>query len=229
MAVHDAIKRDIVDVIYCIGDVVGYCADPLACIEWVQSYCKTDSGLVCVKGNHDHAVATGDTLNFNPVAISAVRWTSDMLRKEHIKWLSELPYTLQLNDLFLVHGSPLDPEEFHYILSNEDAIEATDHFPTNIAVLGHSHAPFIFEKGDTHSQFIIDTEYTVNPDYKYLFNIGSVGQPRDGDPRAAYAIFDTETRLFSIKRIEYDVKRAADKIRDAGLPPVLGSRLISGY
>jgi predicted phosphodiesterase len=229
MAVHEALKSDRVDSICCAGDVVGYCADPLACIEWVQSYCTTGSGLMCVQGNHDYAVAAGDTLNFNPVAVSAAKWTSGMLRKEHIKWLSDLPYTLTSNDIFISHGSPTDPEEFHYILSAEDAVEATQHFQTTLAVLGHSHAPFIFEKCNTHAGFIIENKYVINPKCKYIFNIGSVGQPRDGDPRAAYAVYDTETGLFSIKRVDYDIQRAVNKINEAGLPQVLGSRLISGY
>ena len=229
MAVHDAMKRDGVESIYCAGDVVGYGADPLACIEWVQSYCTTDAGLMCVKGNHDYAVATGDTLNFNPVAVAAVKWTIGMLRKEHLKWLSELPPKIISNDIFISHGSPTKPEEFHYVLSTEDAVEATRHFQNILAVLGHSHAPFIFEKGDTHARFIVENEYVIKPKCQYIFNIGSVGQPRDGDPRAVYAVYNTENRLFSIKRVEYDIKRAVEKINQAGLPHVLGSRLISGY
>ena len=229
ISVHEAMNSDGVESIYCAGDVVGYCADPLACIEWVQSYCKTDSQLMCVMGNHDYAVTSGDTLKFNPVAVAAAKWTRGMLRKEHIMWLSKLPYTLISNDIFISHGSPINPEEFHYVLSTEDAVEACKYFEKTLAVLGHSHKPFFYEQCDANAGFIFENESTINPKCKYLINIGSVGQPRDGDPRAAYAVYDTDTKLFSIKRVDYDIKRAVEKINQAGLPQVLSSRLISGY
>jgi diadenosine tetraphosphatase ApaH/serine/threonine PP2A family protein phosphatase len=198
------------DVIYCLGDVVGYGANPNECIERVREMSK-----VCVMGNHD-AACTGHTSPdyFNSYARAAIDWTMRVLSDENLEYLKTLPLTHEFENLFLVHATPRDPMLWNYITSEE---EAQPHFavlaPGTTCFIGHSHVPERF-----------DNERMT----KRIFNIGSVGQPRDRDPRACCGLYDTSSGTFEWLREVYPVQEAARKIRHAGLPEFLAVRLFIG-
>ncbi len=194
--------------VLCCGDLVGYGAFPNEVVETIMR-----EGIPSILGNHDYAAFTGDTTWFNPIAAEAMVWTRDRLKEDNLAFLRELPRE-HSNELALFHGSPIDLlNDYVYPDAGDSYLEGFfDVVKKEILVLGHTHVPFVRElKG------------------KLLFNPGSVGQPRDLDPRAAYAILDTEKRKVEIFRTEYDVKGAAKAIVEAGLPTQLGERLHSGW
>lgn len=205
-----------VDQIVCLGDIVGYGADPVDCLKLVRERCH-----IVIIGNHDlAAVDVHKAEDFNATARIAALWTNSVLSEDEKQYLKNLPYTATLDDLLLVHGSPYEPEEFHYILSTRDAIDTLAFFTQKICFIGHSHVPGIFtEHGRAAS---------VDTDGRYLVNVGSVGQPRDGNPRLSFGLLDTESYKYENVRAAYDAERAARKIIAAGLPPLLGERLMVG-
>lgn len=205
-----------VDQIVCLGDIVGYGADPSECLKLVRDRCQ-----IIIIGNHDlAAVDVQKAEDFNATARIAALWTNSVLSEDEKQYLKNLSYTATLDDLLLVHGSPYEPEEFHYILSTHDAIDAMAFFTQKLCFIGHSHVPGIFtERGRASS---------VDADSRHLVNVGSIGQPRDGNPRLSFGFFDTENWKYENVRAAYDVERAARKIIAAGLPPLLGERLMVG-
>lgn len=223
-AVLAAIKKEGVDAYYCGGDIVGYGADPTACIDMTQ-----ELGCETVVGNHDWAaVDMLDTTYFNQYAKAAVLWTATQLREKDEEYLKKLELVSQ-NDFSVVHGSLNRPEEFGYIFDFPAAHKSFLLLAENsksICFIGHSHSAGVFmEEGDGEICFISSPDFTVKDDKRYIVNVGSVGQPRDGDPRATYCIYDADNKSIAIKRISYDVKRAQDKIIKAGLPHMLAERL----
>lgn len=206
-AVLEALKTEKVERYFCVGDVVGYAADPKACIKIIR---QLDCLTVC--GNHDWAaVDLIDYSYFNVSARVAVDWTKLQLNDSEKNYLKGLPLKYEDEGITLVHGSLERPGEFDYIFEEDDASRTLDLCRTNICFVGHTHSPAKFTKGG-----------------RRLVNVGSVGQPRDYDPRAAYCIYETDTGTAEIKRVKYDIRRAMNKILDAGLPEVLAYRLLEG-
>jgi putative phosphoesterase len=206
-AVLEALKKEKVDRYLCAGDIVGYAANPRECLKIVKDL---DCPTVC--GNHDRAV-TGmlDYSGFNDAVRAAVEWTKVNLNDWEKNYLRSLPLVYEEGNITMVHGSLDKPEEFEYVLNEEVAVRTVKLCKTKICFIGHTHQPFEYYRG-----------------MKLLVNDGSVGQPRDGDPRAAYCIFDSETGQVRIKKVEYDIRSAADKIVAAGLPEYFAARLTEG-
>lgn len=226
-AVARCLEREGVERVLCVGDVVGYGASPAECIELLRA-----RGVLCVLGNHDAAVADRlDPSDFNPPARKAVAWTRATLRRAQRRWLSELPLILEEEDFALAHGTYSRPERFDYVTrpSDADASLAAMRAPT--CFIGHTHVPVTMlraEPGSKRTRREVDPALDLRAVHRALVNVGSVGQPRDGDPRAAFAVYDGATRALRIERIAYDVESAAGRIRAAGLPEVLADRLHSG-
>jgi putative phosphoesterase len=218
------------DAVLVLGDLVGYGADPNAVIERVQAL----SPVAIVRGNHDK-VASGieDAEGFNLTARNAVQWTFDALAPEHRAYLAELPAGPAIVDDFIeiCHGTPFDEDV--YVFDELDAMRALETARRPLCLFGHTHVPLVCMSGGGALEVYpltgagADT-IQLNPDRKYLVNPGSVGQPRDGDPRAAAAIADTGTRQVDLFRVQYFVEQAQQKVRRAGLPEVLARRLALG-
>jgi diadenosine tetraphosphatase ApaH/serine/threonine PP2A family protein phosphatase len=228
-AVLHAYQQVRIDRYACLGDIVGYGANPNECCQLVRDL--TDLVIV---GNHDAACCgrMSDEL-FNPAARAAVQQHARMLHPTHKSWLTQLPYRLAFQDLLLCHGSPYQAEQFPYILETADVAEILLHISRRppLIFVGHTHRGTTFMYREQPSTCIWEdprAPLTVSPDHGYIFNVGSVGQPRDGDWRSAYAIFDTQTGTFELKRVEYDVDTASEKIERLGLPISLSERLFLG-
>lgn len=224
-AVLDLFKKEGVEQTLCLGDIVGYGANPTECIERIRSL-----GGIVIAGNHDWAcVGQMETDYFNTYAREAILWTQKQLNEEARQFLKELPISHQTKFLTLVHGSLDFPDEFRYIFDAESASRTLEISNTPICFVGHSHLPMIFSLGqDGYIRLLRSGKAKLENGVKLLVNDGSVGQPRDGDPRAACALFDTEKQTVEIRRIPYDIRFAQQKILQAGLPRVLASRLSEG-
>lgn len=223
-AVLEAFAGERIDRYLFVGDIVGYGASPRECIEELR---RLDP--VSIAGNHDWAaVELLDTIYFNPHARAAVLWTSQNITNKDKEFLRSLELVSQQERLTLVHGSLCNPEQFRYIFDIPSAEETFALMQTKICFIGHSHVPVIFIKEGRSSTFTFQTEIRLKNQWYYIVNTGSVGQPRDGNPKACYVIYDTESEVVRIKRISYDIRRAQDKIIEAGLPRILAERLSLG-
>ena len=215
--------------VLCLGDLVGYGADPVACVETVG-----ERASAMVAGNHEHgALGLLDLRWFNPSARAAAQWTGEQLDDGHRGFLTDLPLIRTIEDATLVHASPRSPEEWDYLVSEEDGLQVFGDFETRLCFIGHSHLPGVWSVGSggpDHNGRLDRPEAQVRLDdgRRYLVNVGSVGQPRDRDPRACYAIWDREARSVTIRRVVYDHRAAAAKILAAGLPRALADRLANG-
>ena len=223
-AVLADIKKESVDKCVCVGDIVGYGANPHECIELTREHCP-----VCVAGNHDFATIEKTNIEFfNQYARQATLWTRQNITEDDRKYLESLPLVADVDDRFtLVHGTLYAPALFDYIQTTFDAYLSLQVLQKPICFVGHSHVPISFFLDDAVT-YSTDPVIKLKEGVKTVINTGSVGQPRDDDPRAAYAVYDTEKNLVIIKRVEYDVEKAIKKIRDAGLPEILGERLRYG-
>ncbi|MEW6009229.1 MAG: metallophosphoesterase family protein [Candidatus Omnitrophota bacterium] len=223
-AVLSVYKKENIDKYLCIGDIVGYASNPLECIKIVR-----ETADFCVAGNHDWAAVNKFSLDFfNPIAKAAVVVNSKQLSKEEEDYLSSLGLTYEDEYLTLVHGTLQEAGFFHYLVSEDEAIKTARLMKTNLCFVGHTHRPEIFEiEKDVVSILRLEC-LKINKNHRYIINVGSVGQPRDGNWRAAYCIFDSEKREVYIKRIEYDIKTTQKKILKAGLPEFLATRLSFG-
>ncbi len=210
-----------VEHVACLGDFVGYGASPNECIARLKPRCE-----VAVAGNHDLAAVGRIRLEyFHDEAATAARWTDQQLAPEHRDWLLALPMSVAWRGLHVVHASPRNPKAWGYVLSLEDAQDEMDAFTGPICVIGHSHYPGTFVSGPQGIGYTRAPSLAVEPDCRYLVTVPSVGQPRDGDPRAGYLLVDEPATTFEFVRLEYDVESAISRIRGAGLPPFLGERL----
>ena len=219
---QDAAERDCTHFV-CIGDIVGYNANPHECLEVVRQ-------LDCpvVKGNHDEEAALDtDLVGLNPLAERAMQWTRDNLTEEDKKYLSELRMVRQVRDFTIVHATLDSPSSWGYVTNKFDAMASFSYQFTPICFYGHTHTPRIYIKGDT-VEASDDLETKIELGKKYFINVGSTGQPRDGDWRASYAIYDEENQRVEIRRLEYDIATAQQKIIEAGLPEMLANRLAVG-
>jgi diadenosine tetraphosphatase ApaH/serine/threonine PP2A family protein phosphatase len=219
-----------------LGDIVGYGANPNEAVQRAR-----ELGGYVVRGNHDKAAAgLMDLSEFNPVAGMAALWTRDQLTPENLQWLRDLPQGPmrigELDGAQFVHGSPLDEDE--YLVTPNDAVESLLAAPVPVTFFGHSHIQGAFssqtgEEGALRPVYASvgkseAVEWSLQESTHYLINPGSVGQPRDGDWRAAFAIYDSEAKTVSFHRVPYDLKTAQDRIRAANLPPRLATRLAMG-
>ncbi len=205
-----------VEAVVCLGDIVGYGPDPAACVDLVRERCAA-----AVMGNHDAAVATGAGLSVLPEDGQAAAVAQrDLLSAEQMAWLAGLPLTAVAFGVTLVHASPDQPERWHRLDSFAAVQAQFAAFETDVCFIGHSHRPAVV------SDQIGVTR--VRPGHRYLINVGSVGQPRDHDPRASFGMFDTETVTYENVRVHYDVARTRLRIAETGLPIGLGDRLAAG-
>jgi diadenosine tetraphosphatase ApaH/serine/threonine PP2A family protein phosphatase len=224
------------DRVFNLGDIVGYGANPNEVTERARGL-----GEVFVRGNHDKA-ATGLTSleDFNPVAGLAALWTRQQLTPGNLEFLRALPQgpVAPLKNLQCVHGSPQDEDE--YVLMRRDAYSILAHAAAPLIFFGHTHLQGAYWIDDAHeSEGIVAPQYpsrdrpqhfqfSLTPTAKYLVNPGSIGQPRDGDPRAAFALYDAQARTVTFHRVPYNIAKAQQKIRAAGLPGHLAARLAEG-
>ena len=220
-AVLDDCRSQGVTDFLCTGDVVGYNASPSECMKIVR-----DLGCPVVKGNHDDYVSSDrDLADFHPNAAAVVMWTREQLTGEEIQWLRDLPFTEKKMGMSIVHATWDNPETFGYVFDHLQAEANFINQPTPICFHGHTHCPMIYEK-QMSGVFRIDAQdFTLPIGRKYFVNVGSVGQPRDGDPRASYVIYEPLARKVRFRRLEYDIAAAQERIRMAGLPDRLAERL----
>lgn len=213
-----------------LGDLVGYGAEPNMVIDRVRAL----DPVAIIRGNHDKAACgLEDASNFNQVARAAATWTYETLSDENRTYLRDLspgPVTLD-ERVEICHGAPFD--EDHYIFDGDDAMRALEAGGRPVCLFGHTHIPVVFRReGDLFDGFVpegsADTPVSLSITARYLVNPGSVGQPRDGDPRAAYGIYDSYRSVLTLHRIEYPIELAQRRIRTAGLPPSLANRLAIG-
>ncbi len=215
-----------IDSIICLGDIVGYYPDPESCIALVR-----DRAAYCLAGNHDYAaVGRVDTKTFTYYAFAAMEWTKKNLSVESKEFLSSLPLSLELEDMFLAHSSPCNTEQWPYIFpDNEYAVfEAFNKIVHWLNFVGHTHWPSIMYQEDDKIILSSSPMVELNNSCYYLVNVGSIGQPRDFDPRSCYCIYDSETRHISLIRVEYDFTTTQKKIVDHELPDFLAERLEKG-
>jgi diadenosine tetraphosphatase ApaH/serine/threonine PP2A family protein phosphatase len=212
----------------CLGDLVGYGPDPNQCIERIAAL----PNLTAVVGNHDQAALSGEGIEwFNPHAAYAARWTGQALTAASRQFLGKLRETEIIDEITLVHGSLPDPME--YITSPYDAQPTFEMMATPICLIGHSHVAEYYRARED-SRFAAQVslfnggEIEIEPGYRYIINVGGVGQPRDGNPRAAYGIYDTDRRLVTAARVEYPIAETQAKMEAAGLPTLLIQRLEVG-
>lgn len=217
-----------IDQIWCLGDVVGYGPDPNQCVNRLRGL----PNLTCIIGNHDAAVSGKIPLEtFNPEARTSIRWTRAALSAENITWLGALPESIVHANVTLVHGSPRNPV-WEYLLDPATAALAFDYFTTDICFVGHTHLPVAFNQNSVGKPALWEVP-TVGEAYrpirKTILNPGSAGQPRDRDPRAAYGIFDSQTRLWHLCRVAYNIREVQERIRSSPLPSRLAVRLAEGW
>ena len=185
---------------------------------------------IIVAGNHDWAaIGKTDISVFNPVAAEAIRWTQKNISKKNFNRLNKLELIETVDSILLVHASPQKPEQWDYLFTLDEFKRQFEFFKTQICFVGHSHIPsVVFQEANGYTDFLRDNPFPLIDNRKYIINIGSVGQPRDLDPRASYAIYDGNNKSIDIIRLDYNIPLAQQKIIDAGLPEVLADRLLAG-
>lgn len=211
------------DAYVCLGDVVGYNANPKECLKIIR-----DMNIPCVKGNHDEYCSMDEQLEgFNPNAAEAVHWTRRQLTPEDREWLRDLKYTKMVANFTIVHATLDAPQRWGYVF---DKLQAAASFPyqnTPVCFFGHTHVPVAFMR-DTVVRGGTFSKFKVDPAKKYFVNVGAVGQPRDNNPKAAYVVYDVDAGTIELRRVDYDIAAAQAKIREAGLPERLAERLEFG-
>ncbi|MFH1245043.1 MAG: metallophosphoesterase family protein [Candidatus Omnitrophota bacterium] len=223
-AVLSALSKERIDQYLCTGDIVGYGAEPDRCIAEIRKL-----NPVIVAGNHDWAgVGLFEETSFTDNATSAIVWTREHLNEDSRQFLKSLVLVYEGSGITLVHSSLHQPEKFDYIFTLFSAEKTFHLLKTKICFIGHSHAPLIFINKGKKCSVHFQSHMKLEKECAYIVNVGSVGQPRDGDPRAAYAVYDSERDSIEIKRVDYDIPQAQEKIIQAGLPEILARRLAVG-
>ena len=219
---EDASQQGATDYV-CMGDVVGYNADPAACLEKVRAMnCPT------VKGNHDEDASGSHSLEtMNPIAATALEWTREQLSTEQRLWLARLRMVRQVSDFTVVHSTLDQPANWNYVTNRFDAMSNFSYQFTQICFHGHTHVPRVYMKTDKVQEVLADS-IAIEDTAKYFINVGSVGQPRDGDWRACYALYDLDHNMIVFRLVEYDIATAQRKIIAAGLPAMLAERIQEG-
>lgn len=215
-AVIAAARKRRVDRIVCLGDIVGYGPFPEECVGIVKRECA-----FVVQGNHDSGL-TGETSisDFNQYGVESILWSRDRVSADTQEYLRTLPYRAEVEEMTFVHSSPDAPDRWRYVLSLRAANRALGAFTTRLCFIGHTHVPVVVAEGPTVNRYL--------PAHRHLINVGSVGQPRDGDPDAAFGLYDSMIDEYELVRVPYDIDRTVDAIRAAGLPEFLGQRLYRG-
>lgn len=212
-----------VDTFVCVGDIVGYNANPAECLECIRSRC-----VAVVRGNHDHYVAHDECLeDFHPLAASVIDWTRQQLTREQVQYLRNLRLSRMVDGFTIVHSTLDMPERWGYVIDVLDAEANFNYQTSSVCFHGHTHVPVVFERHGqvTRSGF---STYTTKLGCKCFVNTGSVGQPRDGDPRAAYVVYEPSARKITLRRVAYDIAGTQKAILEAGLPERLARRLEQG-
>lgn len=217
-----------VDEVWSVGDIVGYGPKPRECLDRVRSL----HPAVSVVGNHDHAAIGRIPLaDFNPVARAASQWTATQLDLEHVQYLENLPLKQSSGDVTIVHGSPRFPI-WEYVYNARIAAKNFSSFDTKLCFLGHTHVPLEITEnealGDREARHPSASTALTFDATRYIINPGSVGQPRDGDPRAAYAMYEPSASRITFRRVSYDVAATQVQMREVGLPDALVRRLARG-
>ncbi len=227
-AVIEAFKSEEIDEYYCLGDTVGYGGSPNECADLVRDLVKAT-----ILGNHDAAVAGRmDYSYYYEAARSALDTHAQMLSKDNLTWLTDLPYQMRLDaiNVLLCHGSPMRLEEFEYIFAPEQARECLPIFEDlgQITLIGHSHLCKVFALTTDSVEELPPVDFSLETGKKYIVSVGSVGQPRDYDNRASFTVYDSDKKRFEFKRVEYDIETAADKVLRAKLERNFAHRLFIG-
>ena len=219
------LKKERIDEVFCLGDTVGYGANPNECIDLLKA--TTDRNIA---GNHDWAaVGLTDISRFNRFARAAITWTAQVLTEASKEFLRGLPLTLVKGEFLFVHGTPSSPASWGYLFDTGDARREFSAFSEKVCFIGHSHTPLIFAQRPGGFVYKLDfLDHCLEREYQYIINVGSVGQPRDLHPDAAFGICDTVKQRFTLTRVPYDIKTAQEKILKAGLPPILAERIEVG-
>ncbi len=213
------------DRIVCLGDVVGYGPFPNECCDIIQQ--KAD---ICIIGNHDHAAIGRTSIEyFNKYAKSAIWWTADELTDDHKEFLQNLPDQVEENDLLFVHAAPIEPLSWNYILTLYDAQDNFDAFDNKACFIGHSHKPVLYsyEDGEFPSHEP-GPNLKLFDGFRYIVNVGSVGQPRDNNPKSCFGVYDIESGLFQFERVAYDLRETQAAMEEKKLPTFLIERLALG-
>jgi predicted phosphodiesterase len=207
----------------CLGDVVGYNANPHECVARIQ-----EMDCPIVKGNHDEqASLIESSRDFNELAEHAIEWTREHLSDEDKQWLRDLRLQRQVRDFTIVHATLDTPAQWGYVFNNLDAAASFTYQHTNVCFFGHTHVPMAFVRDDGVRRVRVD-QLRIEMAKKYFINVGSVGQPRDGEWRAAYCVYNIENECVEQRRVKYELATAQKKIIDAGLPHLLAERLAIG-
>lgn len=223
-AVLEIFKNAPIDKYLFAGDIVGYGANPRECIALLK-------GLngICIAGNHDWASAGRmSTDYFNEAAREAVVWTQKQISENDRLFLAGLETVAKPDGLCLVHGTLSSPEEFEYMTDGYKAANSFSLLEGTICFVGHTHKPGVFIETDERVFYRQAQDFSLEPAKRYIVNVGSVGQPRDGDPKACFCVYDTTRERVEFRRASYDVATAQRKIREAGLPRILSDRLALG-
>jgi len=220
----DALSNEKIEKYYCAGDIVGYGADPILCIEKIKKM-----NMESLMGNHE-AGCTGFTglSYFNDDAKSAIIWTREKISGSDIEYFGSFKFVIENDDFTITHGTLDNPESFNYMIDSYHAMKSFQLMKTRILFVGHSHIPGIFEYKNGKLGYFLKEKIILSNETKYIINIGSVGQPRDGDNRASYAVYNSEKKEIYIKRVKYNIKKAQEKILKENLPSFLASRLSAG-
>ncbi|UCD93997.1 MAG: metallophosphoesterase family protein [Candidatus Zixiibacteriota bacterium] len=219
------IERQGAEKIHFLGDALGYGCNPNECVRLIDKHCE-----IKLLGNHDYAaMGLESTEHFNQLAQASMDWTMAQIKNKTVRIMADFELEAVFLDYYLVHSSPTDPDKWRYILNPEQAVHHFDNFTQSVCFIGHSHYPTYFELDPEGwiAQRIKNVIECVE-DRKYIINIGSVGQPRDNDPRACYVIVNTEKNEIEYRRVEYDVEKTQEKMRKAKLPDFLIERLTIG-
>ena len=220
-AALDSIAEREIDAIYCLGDIVGYGPNPNECVNLVRDNCSH-----VLVGNHDYAaIGKTNVEYFNKYAKQAAYWTQEHLTAENNEYLSFLPFTHQTDVMIMVHASPTNPAHWYYVLNPYDAQIEMQAFSQPLCFIGHSHVPLVYSESDVFKT----TKMKFEPEQKYIINVGSIGQPRDGNHQACYCIYNPDEHGIEYVRLEYDLQKTYSKIIKEGLPPFLAERLLKGY
>ena len=220
-----ALEKLNIDRLVCLGDIVGYGPQPNECVRLVF-----ENADIIIAGNHDHAaLGKSPDTNFNQYARAALDWTRDVLTDEAVENLMKVPLKQSENGLLFVHSTPKNPEYWNYIPSLIEAYSAFINFDEQICFVGHSHIPVVYHLDSVQKiQIAFTTKFETMPEKRYIINVGSVGQPRDADSRAALGVFDAESKKYRLLRKRYSIFDTQTKMRQEQLPEYLISRLKYG-
>ena len=225
----EAVLKDIesrrVDAIHCLGDVIGYGCNPRECLELVSRHCD-----IILQGNHE-SVMLGllGYDHLNQLAKVSMNWTSNQITDQDLSIMEGFSMDARIEGAYLVHASPYQPDQWHYILSSSEAEAGLKCLPEPIGFFGHTHLPYtwsISKAGGCRSQ--VGHDFDADPDNRYLVNVGSVGQPRDNDPRSCYVVYDSEEHEIRYHRVEYDIAATQEKMTAAETDKILINRLVVG-